>query len=112
MGNTVWYLGPSICYSAPATYLVGYDNASLKTTLTNLTTFQVTEVSSQAFAARIDIPAATSHAAVRTGSEVEVKVKINDQYVTIGFFNIDAILPQKTIAGQRKTLVMRSIASK
>lgn len=110
--DVLWCVGNSIRHSAPATYLVGYDNTSLKYTSSNFFEAQISQSADGSGTLGMQFPSSETHAALIPGSELIFEAKVGDQYSKLGTFVIETIEKSHDDAGSVKQVTARSKAQK
>ena len=91
VGNTLYYVGISLGYKAPATNLVGYDNPALKDTITGFNNARMTFESNAANRLLLDLANGVSSAALRPSSEVDLEISYGGNYAQIGKYGVDQL---------------------
>jgi hypothetical protein len=112
MGNVCYYVTPDYSWAAPATNLVLYDSEALKATVTGIGNVHFAQSTNNSGDFSFTLPNSYTHAALRTGSEVEWWAAYGGHEVLMGVFGIDSIQNSRDPLGQAQTVTCRSLAMK
>lgn len=113
LGNKVWHLGYMAAHQAPATYLLGVDNAAKKLVLSDVANMSFGGGSNEPASLVFDVPAASYDAnLIKPGSDVTLEVSYGGHYAEIGTFNIDGTPREQHGEGETYSVVARGQALK
>jgi len=96
-GDTLRFIGFKIRYEAPATYLIGVDNASMKHEVTELGQVSLQYTHGGASALTVGIPASADDSVIVSGAEMNFIATINETEYDFGKFVVDAISDNRDV---------------
>jgi len=110
LGSQLVYLGPGVCYTAPATMLVGYDNPALKTVYEGVYSIRL-DCDSNA-SSRLVADLSTQQRGIEPGMQVTLEASINGKTSQMGVFDVDGVVYGQEENGQVQHVVARGAATK
>jgi len=111
LGNKTWYLGPGVGYSADSTRMVG-NTTQLNYQIDGVASIRMDGQADGPSGVSLEIPAVSSSAYMRPGSEVDFYATLGGTSAILGVFNIDTINLQYGEQGEIKAITARALATK
>ena len=108
INNTVWYVGIGIAYSAPATMMVGYDNPSLKRTVTNINDLYVGQDRNTPIRASLDFGSAET--LPKPNQTCDIEVAYSGNYTQLAQVEVDSVNHGYEEDGLKKSVIGRGTA--
>ncbi len=112
IGDKVWFIGPGVKYSAPATQFVGYSNAAKEFSTSETISINMPMTLNDSPTAQIILRNGITHAAIRPGAKCKLEVASNGVYVQLGTFGVDAITDASGDSGKDTTITLRALGTK
>ncbi|MGD0005034.1 MAG: hypothetical protein ABSE06_12485 [Anaerolineaceae bacterium] len=112
IGSQVWYIGPGVKFSAPATQFVGYSNSAMEFQISETISINMPITKNDAPNTQVTLRSNVTHAAVCAGAKCKLEVASNGVYVHLGTFGVDAVMNASDDTSRGITISMRSLGMK
>jgi hypothetical protein len=112
IGETLYYVGVNTVAEAPATMLVGVDNAAKKLETQKFSGFSLDCSPNGPSVASIALDPSEAGEIIRRGTEGVIEVGLGGEWATLATIGIDAVQPSWEQEGQTINLISRGMAMK